>query len=518
MLIVFFIFSLRVAFCFSQTLKTIPLHLDKTDCIFGKIAWVSNNRFCIAFDNNRQNHVVFIFDSTGKVIHDPVVWESKYFCQDEYFLVLGTTVFFLYGGANNVDAHEFSITDMITPDGIDHHSLERIFYISHNKENKKLNEPAYSFRAYRGVNGQKALLTYNNDYKGLYKEGFRYRILSEDGKLSGEDTLNLPYPDVECNIDDVIYDDAEDCIYLLGDLFLFTNADKRAFKNSFIGSYSCKSKSYSEISTDIPSFYKNKIQHTGTNHSFAFTGLQIDETSSKNWSESFLVFRTNPLEIVHASSIHLKPESVTGFFDSNNKLQKEYILPVNFSLAKDSTYFVGWTRFFRLNQMEQKSNRVEIIGGAWALFGVIGAIAASAAIEGKARYKDLNPALWLSYSPEKKLLFENISSSSLRSKKYYAHSYASFLMQGVATSIMNKPLEEDNTLSSVSISKFSKGSYSVDSIAHSFLSDLHVNTIYPGSLFSDKNKNYFLGEYDPELDTMYHMNKVAHKYFLVEIE
>src|ERR1700733_11051808 len=146
-------FCFRITFYFLAVnffLQVIPASSQVTNAIrldtyqkiiASKVAWVSNNRFCIVTDKNFSDqtipHFVSIFDLTGKPVHDPVKLKLRcsYSCQHEYCLAMGTTVYFLENREEEM-IHRFIITHEVNETGKDNDSLVTIFKIRENEEQK----------------------------------------------------------------------------------------------------------------------------------------------------------------------------------------------------------------------------------------------------------------------------------------------------------------------------------------------------------------------------------------------
>lgn len=490
---------------------------------FTKVIWANDKKYCIISDKEYNGtsfpHFIFVFDSTGKNVCGPVKVKNAITAQSEYCFALGTTIFFLDDSESETRSHSFSITNIVTEDCMDKEERKEIFYVNHSKEKKKLKTFAYSFNVYKGQYGNKAVLAYNNDYADPYKEGFRFRVLDKSGTLSSEDTLNLPYLDRECNIEDLVYDDAEEKIYLLCDYFTFLDkaAENRVFKNSFAAVYDLKTKSLRELSVRVPPFLKAKVQRILKDSSITFAGLRINEENQTAWTASFLSLRKEPFEVIHSASFDLKPSSAEHITRYTKKIEKRFILPVNIIEDKDGSLIAGWTKFFTLTQLAEKNEGdAGTIGAAAFMFGLVGAAIAAAATSGSVvDFGNINRTLWLRYSPQSNTLQEDTISSQLRLKKYYAHSYMALKFHDDAIMMMNKPL--DNDCSFIYASPFTGTGDSGVSKLLKFFSDLKTSIIYPGSLYSDSEANYFIAEYDKDCNR-YSTNDAERKIYLIRLK
>jgi hypothetical protein len=516
-------FVITSSAAFSQSLKATELSMNK-NFLYAKVAWVKDNRYCIILDkeynSNNFPHFIFVFDSTGKPAYPSVKVKNAVSSQNEYCFTLGTTIFFLDGREDDMNHYVFKITNMITADCIDHEMRKNIFSIGMSKEGKKLNSKTYTFKVHKGIHSEKAILSYNNDYLDPYKEGFRFRVLEQSGELSNEDTLTLPYLDRECNIEEAIYDDKTEKIYLLCDYFLSTAAnEERTFKNSFVAIYDIKLKSFRLVSDSVPAFFNSKIQYLIKDSTATFTGLRINGTDSTGWAVAFLVLKQETAEVLHSAVHDIKPELAGGFIGFSRKLNRQFILPINFIEDKDGSLIAGWTKFFTLTQMaENRMSDEGAVMAAGVMFGLIGAGIASVATANNSwlQSKDINRALWFHYFPETNSFKETAVSSTLRTKKYFAHSYMSLQVKDTTVWMMNKPTEEQGSCSKIFAEGFNN-SNTDDSVFYKIFSDLKINLIYPQSLYTHNGINYFIGEYDvdncidPKKDT-------ERKIYLVEMK
>ena len=494
--------------------------MDK-NTIFSKVEWVADSSFCIVSDKdfNGQTfpHFVFIFDSAGHQKCEPVKVKTAFNIQSDYCFSLGTSMFFLDGGEQQEGAaYEFKIMDRVSHDGVDHDEHIRIFYISKSKENKKLNSESYSFKVYRGTDRKKAVLAYNNDYKDPYNEGFRYRILDAEGKLTDEDTLNLPYLDKACSITDVIYDDGSNKIFLLCNLYSVTGKDEKKFRNSFITEYDLANKTYREISKGIPEFSKNKAQHLCNENIIAFSGLNYSEATENGWTAPIVAVNKNTFDLITSASLKLDPKMAAVLFGLG-----KYILPVNFVFENDSTYTVAWMKFFTIYQMNEIDNgNGSAVAAATLLFGLTGALITAAATSASSiDYGDFEKMLWISYSARDNSVIMDTANSILRLNKYHAHGYTMFLKNNSAFWLMNKATSVNNRLSTIYVSPVINKSHACDSLLYNEIANGNLNIIYPGSLMTQNRKNYFVGEFNPDF-YFQPMRKVSESnaYFLLEIE
>ena len=230
-----------------------------------KIAWVDDGGFCVIVDripvgNTKIRHVVFYYDNTGKLKYQIDKIKTSISCNHDYFLCLGKTIIFFDSEKDDFGNHDFIITSSVQATGTENGDRRIMFRIKNKQESEKLNDEHYNFKVYKGQQNIKALLTYNNDYKEPFSEGFRFKTIDSTLNTSAEDTLSLPYTDRLCNITDVVYDDINEKIFLLCELFTPAGKKDRVFQKSFVGCYDIQTKQYREID-QIPSFKGHLIQH-----------------------------------------------------------------------------------------------------------------------------------------------------------------------------------------------------------------------------------------------------------------
>jgi hypothetical protein len=518
------LFSFGILACatsgYTQHITATELEMDKS-IFFSKIAWVKGNKSCIVFDKefsgDKFPHFVFLFDSAGKKLKNFVKVKTNHSSQSSYMLSLGTTLFFFNHRKDDFGEHQFWISDIIRENGRYLDTTIEVFNIRNPSENKKLNSQSHSFKVIKGTASKSALITYNNDYKEPYKEGFRYRIIDESGKLTQEDTLSLPYTDRECNIDDIIYDDESSKIYLLCDLLKITLHNNREYKNSFVSVYDLKSHSYNEVSEGIPNFYQNSLQHVVNENLIAFTGLLVNENDSAGWMNSILLLDKKSFTVNRSRTFILNKEDVKDFFSSKNKISSRLLHPVKYPFIKDSSIYSAWTYSLNLDAFETEERQINVPGTAAGM--IVGLATGFFFIAtDNARYPfNSDKTLWFDYSLEKNDLKTNYMSNMLLSSKYKTRIPATFVTGSSAMQIMNSQLHGGKKKSAINIFNWEDNAKTNDTTYSVPLAKVYVNVILTGSGYFANGKNYFIGMYDPECDLSSPKLFPDIKYFLVEI-
>jgi hypothetical protein len=493
---------------YSQRVELTELQMEK-DMICSKIAWIENEKFCIIIDNSfsarRFSHQVFLFDKGGNLIHDPIKIKTFYSCQNDHCFTLGTTVYFLED-SHDFGIHRLYISGIISKEGMLNDSARQIFRISESDENSKLNKPHYKFSIYKGLRGTNALLTYNNDYKNNLKEGFRYRILDETGNLSEEKTFNLPYNDFECNINDIIYDDEKNKIFVLSDLFQIKDKDEREFKNSFVSKYEISSGNYNEIQTGVASFYRNKIQHTLTADKIAFAGISADIKETSKWSLSFILLSDDLQNVIFSDKQNLKLDNLNDF--NKKKDLYEYFSPINFLAVNENMYNISWSNMLNPDQYaELSTSRTGAGASAGALAGVLGA-AIGAGISAAMGISIRTSFLLLNYYPSIKKINENFISTESRKDDFYTFQSAVIESDKTPLWVINKPIEKKSRETSVCFLQMNNDTLSNDDDILFRLKANNINVIQASSLYQNNEADYFLTE---------KMHSTSLKHFLLKV-
>lgn len=517
-------FLLIFIFCaiiksFSQVSVFKPLEIEKS-AVVRKIVWVDDAKFCVVSDRMTQAgflHFITVFDTTGKIIRPLEKIYTKYSVQHEYFLVLGKSLFFFDHLTNEYGEEKFKLMGTVYENGVLNENEIYIFNIRGTTERKILNEKRYNFKVYRGISNRKALLTYNNDYQGEIKEGFRYRMIDETGKLSDEQKLELPYADRLSNIEDVVYDDETDKVYLIGDLFKLMNKNNRTFENSFAARYDLKNNKYDELISGIPAFRDNKIQHMVDSANILFSGLGLSEDRTDGWTASFLSIDKNTFQVADHYYYALNTDTIKRFFGRNNQLLSEFILPLSFMQDKNGNLTVGWNFFYELDfNANASKERKTVIALASVAFGVVGAVIAVAATSDD-HVNNYRKSLWLNYSPGEKKIKEHLLSSDFHAKEYYLHSFASLQRNDTCWALMNSFPPDQKYHSIICARTINLDSQTCDASFSTLFSKGELNYIYPGSLFYHKKTYYLLGEYDPANDPNRDKYRLDYATFLIQI-
>jgi hypothetical protein len=508
---------------FSQNVKVTQIDIDKR--IFcSRIAWRDENKFCLINDKfdtqgSRYVHFISVYSKDGQPLHLNEKIATEYSLNSDYTLVLGKKIMFFGDKISEMDDHIFNLYTTVDETGQSKESPLQIFSIWQGKEGQKLNAQRYSFKIFRGQNKSKALLTYNNDYKDPYPEGFLFRTIDENCTLSPVDTFNLPYPDRQCNINDVLYDDAENKIYFTCDLFHIVNKKERAFNRSFVSVYDINTKSYVEISKGVPSFYESKIQHTETGDSIVYAILHPKETPN-GWTSSFLTIKKSPFQLSGLQHDNLPEEATRIFFSKKNKVNLKYVLPYRLYAGIDGSYNAAWNNYFLLDQISDanSSDNGAIVMSAF-MFGMMGAIIATAATDGDDPRREVSgQILWLKSNPGANH-FQNVEKCySLLADNYSHFSYGTFVYNDEILSLCNRLNGVKNKNVSVCIENLNNNNSELPRVLSEEFKKYNINVIQPQSFFEENGKVFFIGEYNPKYDWNTPHLFDEKKYVLVEIE
>ena len=489
----------------AQQFKAIPIEIER-EFAFVKVAWVSDSMFCIVadkeFNGNKFVHFVFFYNSSGKLLHEPIKFRSSFSSQDDYCFSMEETLFFIEDEINDIGGHIFRIAAFIGKDGILHDERKEIFYINHSKESRMLEKEHFSFNVYTGKNHKNALLTYNNDYADPKQEGFRFKILNSNGKISDEDTLQLPFYDRLCNMNDIIFDDEKMKIYILCNLFEDKDNKKQYLKSVFI-KYDIITKFISETIDDMAIFSKCKVQHILKGDKLIFSGLKTDEADPSKWSAAFSSIDLNTMHVDLAKNF-IPGKEYTDPFYFRGKLLNEFIIPIGFNMDTLGNLYAGWTKFFSLQQIPAMKNSgsmsypgipVLVVPSVPGL--VIGiALLAGAALaynmsQSNSPYQDLS--LWVKYSPLNDEFKVDTINSKVPFNNYYTFSFSTLEVGENIYCASNSISLENKFKSTIQFKRVNDVADLASSDSSTF-SLLPINLIYPTSELKTMNKNYIIGQ------------------------
>jgi hypothetical protein len=160
-------------------------------------------------------------------------------CSTENIFYFNNNVYLMSEKHNDYkQTQDFRIENIINSKGINEKKSLPVFSINEWKESKKVRQPIYQFDRFLSTTTKHVLLTYSNDYKDSFNEGFEFRILNESNVLSERKQITLPYADPLCNIEGIVYDDSNgDIIYLLAKVFDVSSIKSRKVVKSEIYRY-----------------------------------------------------------------------------------------------------------------------------------------------------------------------------------------------------------------------------------------------------------------------------------------
>lgn len=509
--LIIFSFLLSSSGLMAQNFGALPIEMDK-HFIFARVSWISQNSFCIVADKGYKEtkfiHFIFHYDSTGALLRRPLKLQTSYSSQDDFCFSLGRTVFYLEDENGDMGGNLFRIAAYIGADGILHDKRKEIFFISHAKQFKKLENDHPVFESYVGTNRQKALLTYNNDFVDPISETLQFRVLDENGNMTSIDTLNLPYKDRFCNIIDVIFDDDKMDVFLLCNILEDAGDKKRKFFKTVFVKYNILTKDLLEIKEGLPVFSKCKVQHIFNDEKIYYSGLKTDETDPGNWSVAFAEIDLVNMKVDLAKNNTPNPEYIKGFYNKK-KLNNSSIFPIGFSIDKEGNYSAGWIKFFSLQQIPAMNNSPGPNGGMPMIIAPSLGIAGMALLAGVAlainsannHSVKSDPGIWFNYSPDK----EQYTVDTMRNSATWGNNYYTFDMSELYSGQNGYCLYNDkNEMNKeFSIIKAKKIGFNTDTISKTITEifpDFPVNIIFPGSGYKTSDKSYFIGQYSSSND------------------
>jgi hypothetical protein len=251
---------------------------------------------------------------------------------------------------------------------------------------------------------------------------------------------------------------------------------------------------------DIPPFYGSKILVLSDDKKLVFAGLCIAKESHKESTFSFLNIDREIFKVEDHQYIYLKPKTTQDFFGENKQMEEEFVQPLSLLEIKKGVYSASWNYFFQLDQYKDAANsygRNALIAGMTIAFGLVGGLATVAATSGE-NIPSFNKSIWLEYDSNKKITTESVLVSDLNLRSYSLNSFGEFKYNQSGWGIMNRPVIDDKNFFVPCVFNYRDSTLTSDSKFDLLFLREKINLLYPGSVFSYKNKYYFLGAYDPD--------------------
>jgi hypothetical protein len=181
-------------------------------------------------------------------------------------------------------------------------------------------------------------------------------------------------------------------------------------------------------------------------------------------------------------------------------MEEEFVQPLSLLEIKKGVYSASWNYFFQLDQYKDAANsygRNALIAGMTIAFGLVGGLATVAATSGE-NIPSFNKSIWLEYDSNKKITTESVLVSDLNLRSYSLNSFGEFKYNQSGWGIMNRPVIDDKNFFVPCVFNYRDSTLTSDSKFDLLFLREKINLLYPGSVFSYKNKYYFLGAYDPD--------------------
>ena len=285
---------------------------------------------------------------------------------------------------------------------------------------------------------------------------------------------------------------------MLCDLYSLKLKKERVFEKSFIAVYDIETGRYGETSEKIPSFNRYKIQHCLVGEKLSFSGINIDEKNPSGWQTSFITINTRSLQKISNYSAIVDGKKIISFYNEDKKVDKDYVLPVFMDEDATGSIHALWTNYVTIDQIAmRKSKQSGAIAAGALTFGIAGGIIAGLATSGINQYAEV-PLLWLTYGEDS--LTSSILKSELKSKDYSMHVFGGAKINGNLYAICNRSKEADHKRCYPNFDMFKDNKVVTDSAMVKKIRYCYANIIYPWSVYSKDNKNYFLAKYDPDMD------------------
>ena len=231
--------------------------------------------------------------------------------------------------------YAYEIRKQVLSNGTLNENADTVFRIGIHEENKKLRKQSYGFDCIASVSGNKLMFIYSNDYTDAYKEGFSFRTIDKDFKLSEIKKIELIYSDPLCNIADIIYDDSANRIYLLTKMFDIPDVKKRTVREYKLFSFDTNGNLITSVDLELTTTKLAVIKIKSNDDKIFVIGV----TKSEYEKASGLVFKSINKKTfkIENSTSHLFSDSVSHVVNHESRFFKR----INFAADNyDNTDFV----------------------------------------------------------------------------------------------------------------------------------------------------------------------------------
>ncbi len=362
--VIYFLFLILVTLRIHAQLSDIkPVHLRAYS--FSQIMGMKDSSILLMTskvgDINYTNQF-YTFDRSLNLKEEGTRFKSKHSCLDKWTFFLDNKIYM--GSLFETELknyHNFFFEDTISLNGIAKETSLDVFKIDSRKDGK-LHSQLATFDCIKGTHESKVLLTYNNDYTENYPEGFIYRIMESDGKISEHDSLSLPYNDRISNIHRIVYDDVESVFYILSEVYKFSgkNNDLRTTDHFCIFKFNLQSRQLLESKPFlIPD--SSRYQMELSENSIYLLTLQRHRFISE--SDSICLFRFGK-QNADLQSLHVNyfNREVVDSVNKDRAQSFRSFVPVDLKIINDTSIISVYESQFTSKEWSQNSAAAAVVG------------------------------------------------------------------------------------------------------------------------------------------------------------
>jgi hypothetical protein len=484
---------------YGQNISKSPV-MAKPEFSFAEIAWHDSDITCIVTDQGGINgdirHTVHLFTANGHPFNEEAKVTTRHSLQHEMNFTLNKTLFFLKTHRNETARVRLqALTIEYKERGIREGKFD-IFSIDKEEENKKLRSELYKFNAYEGLHKKQQLITYNNDYKEEFPEGFMYRTVDQYQQFSELRTLQLPYPDPQCNIRTVLYDDQSEQLYILCDLFE-VKGNNRTFKHHFLYKHDIASGKGSILRDEMRGFEEKRLVTFLDSSEIIFGGIEIPGRKSKAIEYSLLRLSRFDGSTIGQQQGALSTALTQEFMSVYNSRSSEMLRPLKILKDENGRIHFFWKYAATIDDVAGEDRNPVFIPVTGSFIAT--AIVFSLNIADGSLNHDMSTALvWLSMKDDQ--IREHVLIDSLKTSDLNTHGFYPLLLNNQARVMYNRPTEPTLTFIQPALLFETENGTERDNTFKNTLKELQINTVFGMSHFSEGGDEYFLSGYNPMSD------------------
>jgi hypothetical protein len=484
---------------YGQNISKSPV-MAKPEFSFAEIAWHDSDFTCIVTDQSGINgdfrHIVHLYTANGHPFNEEAKVNTRHSLQHEMNFTLNKTLFFLKTHHNETARVRLqALTVEYKERGISEGKFD-IFSIERDEEHKKLRSNLYKFNVYEGLHKKQQLITYNNDYKEEFPEGFLYRTIDQHQQLSEIRTLQLPYPDPQCNIRTVLYDDQSEQLYILCDLFE-VKGNNRTFKHHFLYQHDIASGKGSILRDEMRGFDEKRIVASLDSTELIFGGIEIPGRKSKNIGYTLLRLSRFDGNIIQQQQGALSAEFTQEFMSVYNSRSDEMLRPLKIIKDENGRIHFFWKYAATIDDVagEERNPVFMPVSGSFIATAIVFSLAMA---DGSFNHDMSTALVWISMKDEQ--VRQHVLIDSLKTSDLNIHGFYPLLLNNQARVMYNRPTEPTLTFIQPALLLETENGIERDSTFKNTLKELQINTVFGLSHFSDGSDEYFLSGFNPMSD------------------